>query len=326
MYIGVHGLLTLVITIIVLQGTITAFLPKPNKHFSCQRLGPSFESMINSMKTDSSTTLTHVDGIKDIANSYSTFLLDMWGVMHDGTNPYEGVIDTVKMLKENGKKLIILSNSSKRKENSIKALKRLGFDPEEDFEKIITSGEVSYRMLSGDPSLQCSNWNVLSDLISSNKKNVFVFGSGDGDEQYCSSCGWTLTSMEDADLILARGTFTINDGSGNIVTKKEDEKEYYDALNEALETAAARKVPMLVSNPDKVRPDKGLPPMPGAIADSYENLLGGDRNIVKRIGKPYPEVYELALQGISDPSDVIMVGDALVSFNHYDLGINEERD
>jgi HAD superfamily hydrolase (TIGR01459 family) len=313
MKIGGHGLLTLAITT-ALQGSVSAFLPKPIEYLSIQRL----PTMLNgSMKTYSSTSLTHVDGIKDISNSYSTFLLDMWGVMHDGTNPYEGVIDTVKKLKENGKKLIILSNSSKRKEKSIKALKRLGFDPEEDFDQIITSGEVSYRMLSGDTSLQCSNWKVLSDLISSNKKQVFVFGSGDGDEEYCSSCGWTLASIEDADLILARGTFTINDGSGNIVSKANNEKEYFDALNKALEIAAARKVPMLVSNPDKVRPDKGLPPMPGAIGDSYEELLDGDCSIVKRIGKPYPEVYELALQGINDPSDVIMVGDALVSFQFF---------
>ncbi len=59
----------------------------------------------------------------------------------DGSKPYEGVLDTVKKLKEAGKKLIILSNSSKRTSNSIKMLKKLGFNPD-DFEQIITSGEV----------------------------------------------------------------------------------------------------------------------------------------------------------------------------------------
>lgn len=48
----------------------------------------------------------------------------MWGVMHNGSEPYEGVLEAVKELKRAGKKMIILSNSSKRKENSHKMLKK----------------------------------------------------------------------------------------------------------------------------------------------------------------------------------------------------------
>lgn len=43
-------------------------------------------------------------------------------VMHNGSEPYEGVLQTVEELKKAGKKLIILSNSSKRRENSEKML------------------------------------------------------------------------------------------------------------------------------------------------------------------------------------------------------------
>ena len=42
--------------------------------------------------------------------------------MHNGSEPYEGVLQTVEELKKAGKKLIILSNSSKRRENSEKML------------------------------------------------------------------------------------------------------------------------------------------------------------------------------------------------------------
>ena len=51
----------------------------------------------------------------------------MWGVMHNGSEPYEGVLEAVKELKRAGKKMIILSNSSKRKENSHKMLKKRKF-------------------------------------------------------------------------------------------------------------------------------------------------------------------------------------------------------
>jgi len=125
--------------------------------------------------------------------------------------------------------------------------------------------------------------------------------------------------MDDADLIVARGTFTLNDGSGNVISKKTNgETMYFDAFNKALQTAAIRKIPMLVTNPDKVRPDEGLPPMPGAIGDSYERILGGGneaKQLIKRIGKPFSEVYKLALQQTDgttvDSSLVLMVGDAL---------------
>jgi ribonucleotide monophosphatase NagD (HAD superfamily) len=51
--------------------------------------------------------------------------------------------------------------------------------------------------------------------------------------------------------------------------------------------------------------------MPGAIGDMYEELLGEDVDVlVKRVGKPFPEVYQIALQG-NDASKAVMIGDAL---------------
>jgi len=266
---------------------------------------------LQSRSQDFSSTMNHIEGIQSISSSYDTFLLDMWGVMHNGSKPYEGVIDVIHQLKMEGKKMIILSNSSKRVDNAKRMLKKLGFD-ESDFDQIITSGEVSYRMLCGDNTLQCSSWDVLTNLINEGKKKVFVLGSGDGDEDYIESSGWSLAPIEEADLIVARGTFTINNGNGSSISKKENDDEYFNALNQSLKIAAERKIPMLVTNPDKVRPEKGLPPMPGAIGDSYERILGEDsKGLVKRIGKPYPEVYELALLGCEDSSKAVMVGDAL---------------
>ena len=75
------------------------------------------------------TTMTSISSIssQEILDKYDTFLLDMWGVLHDGSKPYEGVLQTVKELKGMGKNLIILSNSSKRRENSHKMLGKREF-------------------------------------------------------------------------------------------------------------------------------------------------------------------------------------------------------
>lgn len=274
---------------------------RPASCFHQHRILPTFHQTALSMR--------YINGVKDLSD-YSTYLLDMWGVMHNGSTPYDGVLNTVKEIRKAGKEIIILSNSSKRTDNAIKTLTKLGFDIE-DFNQIITSGEVGFRMLSGDLTLQCSSWDILTKLIAENRKKAFVFGSGDGDEEYCNEAGWSLSAIDEADLIIARGTFTLNDGSGNVILKKND-AEYYDKmLDVTLKKAASKKIPMLVTNPDKVRPDEGLPPMPGAIGDAYESYIGeGGEKIVRRIGKPYPEVYELALLH-SKSNKVVMIGDAL---------------
>ena len=69
------------------------------------------------------TEVKILGGVSDLIESYDTFLLDMWGVMHDGTTTYEGVLDVVEKLVKEGKDVKILSNSSKRQSNSIKMLK-----------------------------------------------------------------------------------------------------------------------------------------------------------------------------------------------------------
>lgn len=239
--------------------------------------------------------------------------------MHDGTTAYDGVLEVVQKLKERGKEMIILSNSSKRQDNSIKMLTKLGFDPLGDFSQIITSGEVTYQLLSrtlpDSAPLAPKPWNMLESIWNSEKEqpNVFCFGSGEGDEKYLESCGWKLSPMETADLIVARGTFTINDGSTVVHKTHSGEDAYFQAYKEQLAKAAERKIPMIVANPDKIRPDADRSPMPGTIGNDYEKMLSdsiGSVELVKYIGKPFEDVYEIALRG-KDRSRVCMVGDAL---------------
>lgn len=266
--------------------------------------------------------LYHTDSHWDDYTSLFWFL-SARGVMHDGTRPYEGVLEVVQQLKEQGKELIILSNSSKRQDNSIKMLHKLGFHPTHDFSQIITSGEVTYHLLSGtlpENSLLAppNPWDVLESIFLKveEKKYVFCFGSGDGDEEYLESCGWTLSTMEQADLIVARGTFTIKDGTTVVHKKHDGEDVYLQAYHDQLDTAAKRNIPMIVANPDKIRPDADRSPMPGTIGNDYEEKLmklgtvPDPSRIVKYIGKPFSDVYEIALRG-KDISRVCMVGDAL---------------
>lgn len=294
-------------------------------------------------------------GIGKIVDDYDVFLLDMWGVMHDGIQPYEGVPEVVQKLKEAGKKLIILSNSSKRRANSVKMLKKLGFSPDDDFDEIITSGEVAHHLLlhlssssqDDDSQESRSSWvpkNIPEAFQELRDKNnheserkqlsAFCFGSGDGDEDYLNSCGCTLAeTMETADLIVARGTFVVLSDT-ECADKNVDEGAYWSAYQSVLERASKLKkpLPMVVCNPDKVRPDADKSPMPGTIGVAYQELLQENRkdanaavsaeDLILSLGKPFSSVYDIAQSSIiennnndDDHSDnhlrVVMVGDAL---------------
>ena len=287
-------------------------------------------------------TSTSAGGIRNVVDNYDIFLLDMWGVMHDGIKPYEGVPEVVQKLKDSNKKLIILSNSSKRRTNSVKMLKKLGF-PDDTFDEIITSGEVAHHLLQYLADGRTSSWvpqsipQAFSDLRaaaaaqSEKQLSAVVFGSGDGDEEYLNSCGWQLAdSIETADLIVSRGTFVV-ESKEQRVHKNENQEGYWSAYQTALQEAAKadRPIPMVVCNPDKIRPDADKSPMPGTIGVAYQDLLqqhhpeeSRNEDLILSLGKPFSGVYEIALASIAEENDdddegsidksrVVMVGDAL---------------
>ena len=61
-----------------------------------------------------------------------------------------------------------------------------------------------------------------------------------------------------------------------MISKVDDEALYWEVMERSTTIASRRKLPMLVRDPDKVRPDpeNGMPmPMPGAIGDVYERFV-----------------------------------------------------
>jgi HAD superfamily hydrolase (TIGR01459 family) len=60
-------------------------------------------------------------------------------------------------------------------------------------------------------------------------------------------------------------------------------------------------------NPDKLMfSPHGFQPAPGAIADVYEKMGG----TVRRVGKPFPEIYEFARAKVPGASRVLCIGDS----------------
>ena len=55
-----------------------------------------------------------INSFSTILDKYDFFILDQWGVMHDGQKGYKHAINAVNKLIIEDKKLVIISNSSKR--------------------------------------------------------------------------------------------------------------------------------------------------------------------------------------------------------------------
>ena len=63
--------------------------------------------------------MKEIKSIEEIIYDYDNFIIDQWGVMHDGTFGYDHAFNTINILNSNNKNLFIISNSSKRSKSSI---------------------------------------------------------------------------------------------------------------------------------------------------------------------------------------------------------------
>ena len=228
-----------------------------------------------------------VEDVEGLCGAYDTILLDQFGVVHDGKVPYDGAPELVRRLQRAGKRVVVLSNSSKRRRDTIERLEAMGCgagtlrdraDTPDGRPAIsaVTSGDLVHDALAararGAPA-------PLLDGVAGpagRGLRAFVFGNGDDDEAYLVSCGVAPARVEEADCLLARGLFATLPG-GPLAWDADD------ACDDVLAAAAARGLPLVVANPDLVRPDGRASPMPGRLMARYVTRFGGAAHPV---GKP----------------------------------------
>ena len=224
-----------------------------------------------------------VDGIGSLVADYDIYLLDQWGVIHDGVTLHPGALDAMEKLAAAGKRTIILSNSGKRASDSHGRLDSLGVNRALYLE-IITSGELVYRNLAKrtDPFYAALGPRFLMFAWDTNRGIV----EGTGFEE--------VDRIEAADFILCAGT-------------DQQDLAYYEP---AMQAGLARGLPMICANPDRVsvQPDGSLKMCPGAIAEVYEKRGG----TVRWHGKPTREVYEMCGEIAGGLDRAIGVGDSLI--------------
>ncbi|KAG8390706.1 hypothetical protein BUALT_Bualt01G0111400 [Buddleja alternifolia] len=242
-----------------------------------------------------------IDGLRHLAEArqFKAWFLDQFGVLHDGKQPYPGAIATLEKLATCGAKMVVISNSSRRASTTIEKLSGLGFNPLL-FLGAITSGELTHEyLLRRDDAWFAGLGRSCIHMTWSDRGAISLEGLG----------LQVVDNVEEAEFVLAHGTEALGLSSGDALPKKLEE------LNKILEQCAAKRIPMVVANPDFVTVEaRALRVMPGTLAANYEKL-GGE---VKWMGKPGEIIYKsaMAMVGLGvDVGDCIAVGDSL----HHDI-------
>lgn len=223
--------------------------------------------------------------LAEIATRYQGFIIDQWGVLHDGGDPYPDAIECLTSLRALDKQIVLLSNSGKRAAHSGERLREMGFGPDL-FDAIVTSGEACWQALHdrNDPA------------IATFGDRCYLWSRGD-DEAHVEGLGiQVVENAEEADFLYLAGV------------KDYAELEPFVAV---LETGAKRGIPLICANPDIVAiyPNGGRGMAPGGVARHYEQLGG----TAIYVGKPHRPVYDLCLKKLGQlPRDGILgIGDSL---------------
>ncbi len=230
-------------------------------------------------------SLSLLQGLGEIAGGYDGFILDLWGVLHDGTAPFPGVVDALGRLKAAGKRLAVLSNAPRRAALVEARMNEIG----------LTRGLYDHVHSSGEETWQ--------HLL--RRDDPFYAALG----QRC----YHLGPARDDNMLEGIGlqrVADINDAEFILNTGPSDWDETVAQHEPLLRAARARDLPMVCANPDLVVVHQGRRAIcAGAVAQRYE-ALGGR---VRWHGKPFRPAYEtcFAALGISDRRRIIAVGDSL---------------
>ena len=166
----------------------------------------------------SADDLEMIPGVRRLAETKRVWLLDQFGVLHDGVTAYPGAVDAARRLHESGAKLYVISNSSRRSTNTLQKLAPMGFDPSW-FSGVVTSGEVTHQMLAsrGKGSTSDGEESDSDDEFwaSLGKKCVHFTWSTRGAIPLDGLDLETVTDPEEADFLLAHGTEAINGAGTN---------------------------------------------------------------------------------------------------------------
>ena len=210
--------------------------------------------------------------LEEIYKDYDTYVIDLWGVIHNGVRLNIRAIESVEKLVQNKKKVIFLSNAPRPSKEVKIFLQELNMK-DQYLQNIMTSGEAA--MLA----LEKQRYGKLFYHLGPERDNAVYF-----------KIKKNKTSIEKCNFILCTGLFNSH----------EKNLDYYKNL---LKDHTSKK--LICTNPDlTVHRGDVEEYCAGSVAKIFESL-GGETIY---FGKPHKEIYKMCF---SEKERVVAIGDNL---------------
>jgi len=234
------------------------------------------------------------DGFAAIIDEFDGFILDLWGVIHNGVEPLPGSVDCMKELRRSGKPVTLLSNAPRRVHSTVAKLREMGVD-DDLYDHILTSGEETWLSMKNRTDVWYSKLGRVA----------YHIGKGGADKD---------SDMRE-DLANTEFTDNVKEAEFVLLTGTTDSAHQVEDYRQVLEAAASRSLPMICANPDLVvirGTNREI--CAGTLAEFYEGL-GAE---VRYHGKPYESVYRTCCEMMELPFSpkVVGVGDSLKTDVH----------
>ncbi len=228
--------------------------------------------------------MIHIEHFGPLAAQYDGFILDLWGVIHDGVRPYQGAPECLAALRASGKRVVLLTNAPRRSAQVQEQLRDMGL-PATLYDGIMTSGEATHLMLRDRPDA----WSRALG------PKLYHLGP-ERDRNVVEGLGYLVQDTPGG------ADFMLNTGPDDHANPTDPAA--YDA---ELAVAVAEGQKMICANPDLEVIRGGVRVVcAGSLAMRYA-ALGGD---VRNLGKPDPAIYQPVLTMLGG-GRILAVGDAL---------------
>ena len=216
--------------------------------------------------------MRELNHLSDIFDNYDTFVIDLWGVIHNGVMLNPEAIKAVEQLKNNSKKIVFLSNAPRPSSKVINFLLKMNMN-KKYLSNVITSGEAA---------MYAINKNQFG-------KSFFHLGPS-RDASVFEKVKNNKTDLNNCDFILCTGLFD----------EHESDLEFYKKF---LKKHLTKK--LICTNPDLTVHRGNVEELcAGAIANVFEDLGGK----VVYFGKPHKEIYSMCF---NSKEKVLAIGDNL---------------
>ncbi len=218
-----------------------------------------------------------IAGLNELVADYDAVLSDVWGVVHNGEQPYEAAAIALRAFREQGGKVVLITNSPRPRTDVLAQFRDIGVS-DGICDSIVTSGDVTRELVR----------QVAGDIHHIGPPRERSFFNG---------LDVSFVDLETAKTIVCTGL---------ISDEVESPEDYRTFLTRGVE----RGLPMVCANPDIVveRGDRMIW-CAGALARLYSEL-GGE---VRLAGKPHKPIYDVALAAVGDvPRErVLCIGDGM---------------